>query len=48
MKNMHTFIDRNYILFKAVTQSTLTEQDKQRLYKNGLRSSSLDVAPEWL
>ena len=24
MKTMHTFIDRNYILFKAVTESTLT------------------------
>ena len=48
MKNMHTFIDRNYILYKAITSPELTQEDNQRLYKNGLRSSCLDVAPLWL
>lgn len=48
MKNNHTFIDRNYLLYKAVTNPSLTEEDIFRLHSNGLRSSSLNVAPSWL
>lgn len=48
MKSHHTFIDRNYLIFKAVTHPQLTEEDRKRLHSNGLRSSSLIVAPDWL
>lgn len=48
MKNEHTFLDRNFIIFKAVTQGKLSDIDKERLNRNGLGESSLAVAPEWL
>jgi|APSaa5957512535_1039671.scaffolds.fasta_scaffold35597_3 hypothetical protein len=48
MKNHHTFIDRNFLIFKAVTQSTLSEEDIQRLKQNGLGKSVLNCAPLWL
>jgi hypothetical protein len=48
MKNNHTFIDRNYLLFKAIKSSALSEEDINRLHRNGLRSSALDMAPDWL
>ena len=48
MKNHHTFIDRNFLIFKAVTQSELTDEDKYRLNVNGLGKSVLSCAPLWL
>lgn len=48
MKNDHTFLDRNYIIFKAISQMTLTQADVERLERNGLRESALSQAPEWL
>ena len=48
MKNYHTFIDRNYLIFKAIKYEQLTNEDNQRLYRNSLRSSALDGAPLWL
>lgn len=48
MKNEHTFLDRNFIIYKAVTQRILSDIDKERLRRNGLGDSSLAVAPEWL
>jgi hypothetical protein len=48
MKNNHTFIDRNYIIFKSVTNPDLTDHDKARLKRNGLDKSALSVAPSWL
>ena len=48
MKNHHTFIDRNFLIFKAVTQSQLTEEDINRLKQNGLGKSVFNVSPLWL
>lgn len=48
MKNNHTFLDRNYIIYKAVCQEKLTDEDFARLHRNGLRQSALKEAPEWL
>jgi hypothetical protein len=48
MKSDHTFLDRNFIIFKAIKQQTLTDIDRVRLDRNGLKKSSLNVAPEWL
>jgi len=48
MKNYHTFIDRNYLIFKAIKDPVLTKEDDHRLYRNSLRSSCLEVAPMWL
>lgn len=48
MKNNHTFIDRNFLIFKAVSQPNLTQEDILRLKTNGLNKSVLNVAPIWL
>ena len=48
MKNDHTFLDRNYIIFKAINQREMSTIDEERLSRNGLRGSCLSVAPEWL
>lgn len=48
MKNNHTFLDRNYIIYKAICQKKLTDEDNNRLWRNGLRNSALKEAPEWL
>jgi hypothetical protein len=48
MKNDHTFLDRNYLIYKAVTQPALSDIDHARLKRNGLGDSCLKVAPEWL
>ena len=48
MKNDHTFLDRNFLIFKAVTQGQLSNIDDERLKRNGLGLSCLDVAPTWL
>ena len=48
MKSYHTFIDRNYLIYKSVRDATLTDEDVERLNRNGLKESCLDDAPEWL
>ena len=48
MKQYHTFVDRNYIIYKAIKNPTLTEYDEERLCRNGLRDSCLSKAPTWL
>ena len=48
MKNYHTFIDRNYLIFKAIKDPELKQTDKQRLHRNALRESCLEDAPNWL
>ena len=47
MKKYHTFIDRNYILFKAITES-IDLEDELRLEEFGLKSSVLNGIPNWL
>ena len=48
MKQYHTFVDRNYILYKAIKNPVITELDKERLERNGLKNSCLKKAPDWL
>jgi hypothetical protein len=54
MNAHHTFIDRNFILWKACNESTLLPEDKERLVKHGLMSSNeigqsvLSGTPDWL
>ena len=48
MKNNHTFIDRNYLIYKSVMSDELTNEEYIRLQRNGLKESCLDIAPIWL
>lgn len=48
MKQYHTFIDRNYILWKAIKDPVITEEDQNRLYALGLRDSIMSNVPDWL
>lgn len=48
MKIYHTFIDRNFIIYKSILDSEITIEDKDRLHRNGLRKSALIDAPVWL
>ena len=53
MKEYHTFIDRNLILFNAVVAfgeggERITAEDQQRLDKFGIRNSVLEGIPPWL
>ena len=48
MKQYHTFVDRNYILFKAVTRPYLEEEDLARLEFCSLKSSVMKDVPDWL
>ena len=52
MKEYHSFVDRNLILFSAIESVTngdgITEQDTIRLDKHGLKSSVFDGIPNWL
>jgi hypothetical protein len=48
MKKYHTFVDRNYLLWKAVKEAYLEEADVKRLHAFGLRESALDGVPDWL
>ena len=49
MKKSHTFLDRNYILFYAWTNPTITPEDKEILDKHGIKSSLITIdVPEWL
>lgn len=48
MKLYHTFLDRNYLIYKSVLDDELSLDEEARLHRNGLRDSCLDVAPVWL
>lgn len=48
MKNNHTFIDRNYLIYKSVMSDKLTLEEHIRLDRNGLKLSCLEIAPVWL
>lgn len=48
MKKYHTFVDRNYILFKACSEPWLTEEDEERLRYCNLKESAMRDVPEWL
>lgn len=49
MKDHHTFIDRNYLIYLACTEPDLNEDDREYLDRHGIKSSLLtpDV-PDWL
>jgi hypothetical protein len=55
MKKHHTFVDRNYILYRACMETEtrgggngLDEKDYALLDQCGLRSSVLEGLPNWL
>lgn len=48
MKQYHTFVDRNYVLFKAVTRSYLTSEDDERLKLCSLKECVMKEVPDWL
>ena len=52
MKEYHSFIDRNVILFKAIESvengEGITQEDIDRLDKHGLKSSVCQDIPDWL
>ncbi len=48
MKQYHTFVDRNYILFKAVSRAYITEEDEKRLEMCSLKQSVMKDVPIWL
>lgn len=49
LKDHHTFIDRNYLIWYACTNPDITEEDHQILIRHGIKSSLItkDV-PDWL
>jgi len=53
MKEYHTFIDRNLILYNAVEACApggegITSEDRARLKKFGIKNSVLGGIPKWL
>jgi hypothetical protein len=48
MKLYHTFVDRNFILWKSVTDPDVDEEDRQRLENCGLKDSVMNGVPDWL
>ena len=51
MKKYHNFVDRNVILYLAITESEsvgITEADKNLLDEFGFRNCLMEGLPEWL
>lgn len=48
MKQYHTFVDRNYIIYKACTNPIITLEDENRLIEFNLKSSVMKDVPDWL
>lgn len=48
MKKYHTFVDRNYLIYKACTNSYITLEDENRLKEFGLKESVMTDVPDWL
>lgn len=48
VKDHHTFVDRNYIIWKACTDPEINELDRETLNKYGIKQSLLHDAPQWL
>jgi hypothetical protein len=48
MREYHTFIDRNYLIYKAVLSEKIETEELDRLHRNSLNASALDGLPVWL
>lgn len=48
IKEQHTFVDRNYLLWKATKYPNITDEDIQRLNNNSIKNSVMDGVPNWL
>lgn len=49
MKRFHTFIDRNYLIWKAINMDLGNEEeDRVRLSEFGIKDSLLKNVPAWL
>jgi hypothetical protein len=48
MREYHTFIDRNYLIYKAVLSDKIEAEELERLDRNSLNASALEDLPVWL
>ena len=48
MKKYHTFVDRNYLIYKACMNQFITPEDEKRLIEFGLKESVMRDVPDWL
>ena len=48
MREYHTFIDRNYLIYKAVLSEKIEIEELERLHRNSLNASALEGLPIWL
>jgi len=48
MREYHTFIDRNYLIYKAVLSEKIEAEELERLHRNSLNASALEDLPVWL
>jgi len=48
MKQYHTFVDRNYIIWKAIKSPQVTKEDQKRLFSYGIKDSIMRDVPDWL
>ncbi len=48
MKQYHTFVDRNYIIYQACTSPNITQDDENRLQEFNLKGSVMKDVPDWL
>mmetsp|Transcript_5904 Transcript_5904/g.9586 ORF Transcript_5904/g.9586 Transcript_5904/m.9586 type:complete len:150 (+) Transcript_5904:4029-4478(+) len=48
LKQFHTFIDRNFVIYQAIKSPKLEEEDVITLKHNGLESLMNDEVPKWL
>ena len=42
MREYHTFIDRNYLIYKAVLSEKIEIEELERLHRNSLNASALN------
>ena len=48
LKKYHTFVDRNYILWKAIKDPEISLEDEKRLNEFGLKECPMRDVPNWL
>jgi hypothetical protein len=48
MKQFHTFVDRNVIIYNACTDPNITLEDEVRLKEFSLKDSVMKDVPSWL
>ena len=48
MREYHTFLDRNYLIYKAVLSEQIEPEELERLHRNSLNTSTLADLPIWL